>query len=84
MLAASFWATDDLRGREAGGIGWVDMVWSGGGYPRSHEQMPQATLRFYAELNDFLPQEDRHRSVPYAEPLIGRVAVFEHWPERFC
>ncbi len=25
--------------------------------------MPQATLRFYAELNDFLPPEDRDRSV---------------------
>ena len=24
--------------------------------------MPRATLRFYAELNDFLPSEDRHRS----------------------
>ena len=24
--------------------------------------MPRATLRFYAELNDFLPRADRHRT----------------------
>ena len=58
------------------------MVWSGGRYARSHGHMPQATLRFYAELNDFLPPEDRHRPVerpfhvrPSIKDLIEAVGV---------
>ena len=49
------------------------MVWSSGGYPRSHEHMSQATLRFYAELNDFLPPEDRHR--PVERPFHVRPSI---------
>lgn len=35
--------------------------------------MPQATLRFYAELNDFLPQKDRHQ--PLERPVHGRPSI---------
>ena len=35
--------------------------------------MPHATLRFYAELNDFLPPEDRDRSV--ARPFCVRSSI---------
>ena len=44
--------------------------------------MPKATLRFYAELNDFLSPEDRDRSVvqpfnvrPSIKDLIGAAGV---------
>ena len=35
--------------------------------------MPHATLRFYAELNDFLPPKDRHRSVERS--FTGRPSI---------
>ena len=35
--------------------------------------MPQATLRFYAELNDFLPLEDRHQ--PVQKSFRGRPSI---------
>ena len=35
--------------------------------------MPRATLRFYAELNDFLPAEDRHQ--PVERPVHGRPSI---------
>ena len=35
--------------------------------------MPQVVLRFYAELNDFLPRE--RRQVPFAHTFVGRRSV---------
>ena len=35
--------------------------------------MPRATLRFYAELNDFLPPKDRHQ--PLERPVHGRPSI---------
>ena len=49
------------------------MVLSGDGYPKPREDMPRATLRFYAELNDFLPPEDRHR--PVERPFRVRPSI---------